>query len=108
MKLDSKSTIILLVLLIVICETLAQTCLKRSDQQAVYFVIALFLYGLVCYLLVACYFNQGGMGQVNLMWSSISIISVITVGYLVFGESIDANKLLAIGFAGAAVYFANS
>lgn len=107
MKLDSKSTIILAVLLIVLCETLAQTCLKRSEQQSLYFFIALFLYAVVCYLLVVCYFNNGRLGQVNLMWSSLSIISVITVGYFLFDESIDLNKLMAIAMAIGAVYFAN-
>jgi multidrug transporter EmrE-like cation transporter len=107
MKLDSKSTIILAVLLIVLCETLAQACLKQSEKQSIFFIIALFLYAVVCYLLVVCYFNNGRLGQVNLIWSSLSIISVITVGYFLFDESIDLNKLMAISLAIGAVYFVN-
>jgi len=107
MKLDSKSTVIVAVLLIVVCETLAQACLKKSDQQSLFFIIALFLYAVVCYLLVICYFNDGHLGQVNLIWSGFSIIAVITVGYLLFDEILDANKLLAVAFAIGAIYFAN-
>jgi multidrug transporter EmrE-like cation transporter len=107
MKLDSKSTIILAVLLIVLCETLAQACLKQSEKQSIFFIIALFLYAIVCYLLVICYFNNGHLGQVNLLWSSFSIISVIAVGYLLFDETIDTNKLMAISLAVGAIYFAN-
>jgi drug/metabolite transporter (DMT)-like permease len=102
-----SSTIILTIIVIVACETIAQSCLKQSEKQSVYFFIAMVLYGVICYLLYICYTYRGKLGQVNLLWSSFSIISVILAGYFLYGESINGNRIMAIIFAVAAIYFAN-
>jgi len=99
-------TIILIILIIVICEMTAQSCIKQSEQQSVLFFIAIVLYATICYLLFLCYMNRGKLGQVNMMWSSVSIVSGILVGYLLFGESVDANRMIAVILAIGAVYFA--
>lgn len=100
------STVILIIMLIVICEMTAQSCIKQSEQQSVLFFIAIVLYATICYLLFLCYMNRGKLGQVNMMWSSVSIVSGILVGYFIFGESVTMNRMIAIVLAIGAVYFA--
>jgi len=100
------STVILIIMLIVICEMAAQSCIKQSEQQSVLFFIAIVLYATICYLLFLCYMNRGKLGQVNMMWSSVSIVSGILVGYFIFGESVTMNRMIAIVLAIGAVYFA--
>jgi multidrug transporter EmrE-like cation transporter len=100
------STVVLIIMLIVICEMTAQSCIKQSEQQSVLFFIAIVLYATICYLLFLCYMNRGKLGQVNMMWSSISIVSGILVGYFIFGESVSMNRIIAISLAIGAVYFA--
>ena len=99
-------TVILIIMIIVIFEMTAQSCIKQSEQQTVLFFIAIVLYATICYLLFLCYLNRGKLGQINMMWSSISIVSGILVGYFVFGESVTMNRLVAIMLAIGAVYFA--
>lgn len=100
------STVILIIMIIVICEMTAQSCIKQSDKTYILFFIAIILYTTICYLLFLCYMNRGKLGQINMMWSSISIISGIIVGYFIFGESVNMNRIIAIILAIGAVYFA--
>jgi len=99
-------TVILIIMIIVIFEMTAQSCIKQSEQQYILFFIAIVLYATICYLLLLCYMNHGKLGQINMMWSSVSIISGILVGYFIFGESVTMNRLIAIALAIGAVYFA--
>lgn len=99
-------TVILIIMIIVVCEMTAQSCIKQSDQQSVLFFIAIVLYATICYLLFLCYMNRGKLGQINMMWSSVSIVSGILVGYFIFGESVSMNRMIAIALAIGAVYFA--
>lgn len=105
---NSQTVLMFSIVSIVICETIAQTCLKKSETHQMYVVIAVLLYAFICYLLLVCYRNKGYMGQVNMMWNLMSIISVISVGYLLFNESISINKLIAVALSIGAIYFANS
>jgi multidrug transporter EmrE-like cation transporter len=56
--------------------------------------------GLVFYLLgclpVAFLFTRMQFGTVFIAWEAVTIVLAMTVGYLVFGEAITQNKVVAL------------
>lgn len=104
-----KNIILYSILLISVFESFGQYCLKQYEKNNLfsYFVLGTMAYFIVCCLLCVCYKNHANIGNVNLMWSCLSIITVITVGYLFLNEKIEKNNIFAICFALLAIYFAN-
>lgn len=108
---SSKHIIIYAVILITLFEATAQLCFKKFEINKApsycYFLFGLTLYLLVCGLLCYCYKNKGRLGSVNLMWSCMSIVFVIIVGYVFLEEKLKLHDFAAIFFALLAIYFAN-
>ena len=88
--------LIIFILLIVICETAAISCVKKYhlDGNVSYFVGAIILYGMVCYLLDKS-FNYSTMGITNVVWSGISILAVAIAGVLFFREKVHLHDVIA-------------
>lgn len=105
----SKIVVLLSIVFITISEAIAQVCIKTSHSNNMPYLLyfGIMFYGIVCILLMNCYKNGYKMGQVNLIWSCISIVSIISVGYFVFNEKIYAHDIMAIILAISAIYFAN-
>ena len=103
--------VIYAVVLITIFEAIAQLCLKKFQKgnptNYVYFLLGMLFYMAVCGLLCVCYSHKGHLGRVNLMWSCMSIVFVIIVGYVFLQEKIKMHDFAAIFFALLAIYFAN-
>lgn len=103
--------VIYAIILITIFESTGQLCLakfKPTDTYSYfYFLFGILFYMLVCGLLCYCYKNKGHLGSVNLMWSCMSIIFVIIVGYIFLQEKLKTHDFIAIFFALLAIYFAN-
>lgn len=103
--------IIYAIILITIFEATGQLCLKKfrpTDTKSYsYFLFGILFYMLVCGLLCYCYKHKGHLGKVNLMWSCMSIIFVIIVGYVFLQEKLKTHDFVAIFFALLAIYFAN-
>ena len=93
-----SNTILTYILIIVIAEGIAQTCLKKysESKKMIYFLTGLICYGLVSLFLCESYNVQGGMGIVNLIWSALSIITSFTIGILFFKEVIHFHDIIAI------------
>jgi len=93
-----NNTILIYILVIVIAEGIAQTCLKNysESKRFVYFIGGLIFYGLVAWVLCQSYNIKGGVGIVNLIWSALSIISSFTIGILFFKEVIHFHDIIAI------------
>jgi multidrug transporter EmrE-like cation transporter len=91
------SMILLLILFIVICESISQCLLKKfyMCKYIPYFIGAMVLYGIICYLLVRTYEFED-LGLVNALWSAASVIAVILVGKFVFHEKNDYWQYLGI------------
>ncbi len=86
----NSSFLLVIIVLISVCELLGQSCLKYfnlNKDKPHYYALALLFYSMVCYLLVKSY-QYKGMGIVNMIWSGISILVVLTGGYLIFGEEV--------------------
>lgn len=83
------------VLLIVMLETLAMTCFKRSIDNNAFFALGVLFYAAVGYLLRTT-MNGNGMAMTNALWSGISVMATTIVGILLFKETIHLHDLGAI------------
>ena len=83
------------VLLIVLLETLAMSCFKRSIDNSAFFAVGVLFYAAVGYLLRLT-MNTSGMAMTNALWSGMSVMATTTVGILLFKESIHFHDLFAI------------
>ena len=83
------------VLLIVMLETLAMSCFKRSIDNSAFFAVGVLFYAAVGYMLRLT-MNTSGMAMTNALWSGMSVMATTTVGILLFKESIHFHDVLAI------------
>jgi multidrug transporter EmrE-like cation transporter len=83
------------VLLIVMLETLAMSCFKRSIDNSAFFAVGVLFYAAVGYLLRLT-MNTSGMAMTNALWSGMSVMATTTVGIMLFKESIHFHDLFAI------------
>lgn len=97
-----------LVITISILEICGQTCIRkyREDGHIQFIILGIILYLIVVALLFHSY-RYHGMGIINLLWSCLSIIMAIIVGYFVFNEAFNHYMAMAVVFAVSAIVFAN-
>lgn len=100
-----KSTffwIVLYVFIIVVFETTAMTCFKKSLQDWRYFLLGVLFYTGVGGLLVQT-FKLTGMAMTNALWSGLSVMATTTVGVLYFKEKLHMHDFFAIAMIGGGV-----
>lgn len=106
-----EKIIIFAIIFICLFEASAQVCLKKFDSNNkntyFYFIIGAILYFFVVNLLCYCYTQKGRVSNVNIMWSSMSIIIVIIFAFIFLKENVNKYQIIAIVFALLAIYFAN-
>ena len=92
-----SNLLLIYILLIVIFEIVAQSCLKEYSQSSNYgfFYAGIFLYAGVGWLLCQTYNNKGSLGNVNLIWSALSLIVSTSVGILLFKEKFHTHDITA-------------
>lgn len=83
------------VLLIVMLETLAMSCFKRSVDNNAFFALGVLFYAAVGYLLRST-MNGTGMAMTNALWSGLSVLATTVVGIMLFKETIHMHDLGAI------------
>jgi small multidrug resistance pump/multidrug resistance protein EbrA len=83
------------VLLIVMLETLAMTCFKKSIDSNAFFAVGVLFYAAVGYLLRLT-MNASGMAMTNALWSGFSIVATTVVGIMLFKESLHLHDYFAI------------
>ncbi len=83
------------VLLIVMLETLAMSCFKRSIDNNAFFALGVLFYAAVGYLLRST-MNGTGMAMTNALWSGLSVMATTIVGIMLFKETIHLHDLGAI------------
>lgn len=83
------------VLLIVMLETLAMSCFKRSIDNNAFFALGVLFYAAVGYLLRST-MNGSGMAMTNALWSGMSVMATTIVGIMLFKETIHLHDLGAI------------
>jgi len=95
-----STTLLIIILLISISECLGQSCLKtlynEPKKYHLYFTAVIF-YSIVCYLLFLSY-SYKGMGLVNVLWSGLSILIILSTGALFFNETITKLDMVGVIF----------
>jgi drug/metabolite transporter (DMT)-like permease len=96
---------IILILLIVLFESIAQYHIKKSKTThgLLFLAIGMLSYSIVCLLLKKCY-DFNGMGITNFVWSVVSIISMLTIGNIVFGEKLTKYDFIGILLSVSGLY----
>lgn len=90
--------LLLIILLISASECIGQSCLKKFFQEPDkihLFIIAILFYSLICYLLVLSY-KYKGIGLVNVIWSGISVLLMVSIGVIMFHEKITNLDIIGI------------
>jgi len=90
------------VLLIVMLETIAMSCFKRSIDSTAWFAVGVLFYAIVGFLLRAT-FNSTGMAMTNALWSGLSVVATTVVGTLLFKEMLHLHDFLAIAMIAGGV-----
>jgi small multidrug resistance pump len=90
------------VLLIVMMETMAMSCFKRSTDSTAWFAVGVLFYAMVGYLLRLT-FNSTGMAMTNALWSGLSVVATTVVGTMLFKEVLHIHDLLAIAMIAGGV-----
>ena len=90
------------VLLIVMLETMAMGCFKRSIDSNAFFAVGVLFYAAVGYLLRLT-MNESGMAMTNALWSGMSVFATTVVGILLFKEVLhlheyDGGRLVTMTF----------
>lgn len=83
------------VLLIVMLETTAMSCFKRSVDNSAFFALGVLFYAAVGYLLRMT-MNDTGMAMTNALWSGLSVLATSIVGVMLFKEVIHIHDMFAI------------
>lgn len=96
-KKDTSIIIGIIILFIVCCEAIAQCCIKHCNltKKIEFYILGVFFYSLVCYGLYNLYAYKD-MGIINLIWSCLSIITIIVVGIVFFHETINIYDIIGI------------
>jgi len=90
------------VLLIVMLETMAMSCFKKSVDSNAFFAVGVLFYAAVGYLLRLT-MNATGMAMTNALWSGFSIVATTIVGILLFKETLHYHDYFAIGLVATGV-----
>lgn len=83
------------VLLIVLLETSAMSCFKKSIDSNAFFALGVLFYAIVGYLLRLT-MNGTGMAMTNALWSGFSVMATTFVGILMFKEMLHLHDYFAI------------
>lgn len=87
-----------LIILIAIAECVGQSCLRsfyNNPNRIGLVLLGVLFYSIVCVLLVMSY-KYKGMGLVNVLWSGLSVLVIVSTGMLFFNEKITRLDWLGI------------
>jgi small multidrug resistance pump len=90
------------VLLIVMMETMAMSCFKRSVESNAWFAVGVLFYAMVGFLLRTT-FNSTGMAMTNALWSGLSVVATTVVGTMLFKEVLHLHDFFAIAMIAGGV-----
>ena len=97
-----ENRIIGYILLIVLFETIAMSCFKKSNEFIGFFYGGIFFYAVVGYLLCQT-FKLKGIGITNAVWSALSVLATSFVGVFIFKEVLHIHDYIAIGLIASGV-----
>ena len=88
-----------IVLMISLCEAVGQSITFLAHKKSVfaYLLIAWFFYLAVVYFLYQAY-KYKGVGFVNILWSGITTLLMVCIGYFFFNERFSKFEWIGAGF----------
>jgi multidrug transporter EmrE-like cation transporter len=95
---------ILIVIALAITEAIGQNLLKNSSDFDYKVLFGLSIYIIIGYLLHYSY-QRFPLSKINVMWSSLSIITATILGYSLYNESLNKNAIFSVIFALLSIYF---
>jgi multidrug transporter EmrE-like cation transporter len=97
-------TMLIIVLAIVLCESVAMSCVKNYNitHSSNYIVFAILAYAAVCFFLNKS-LNYNGIAKVNVLWSGLSVLASTLLGVLYFKEVLHGHDYLAMAMIAAGV-----
>ena len=99
---SSIPRLVFYVILIVLMETLAMSCFKKSLSDSRFFVLGILFYTGVGYLLCQTY-HQSGIAMTNALWSGLSVLATTIVGVILFKEVLHLHDYFAIAMISGGV-----
>lgn len=80
-------------------EAFAQSSVQWAHryQSTWHFLLALMCYAVVCFFLYVAY-NYQGVGIVNALWSGMTIVMMLAIGYFVFEERLTRWEWVGVAF----------
>jgi multidrug transporter EmrE-like cation transporter len=94
--------IVFYVLLIVMLETIAMSCFKRSLSDSRFFLAGMLFYAGVGFMLCQTY-QYTGMAMTNALWSGLSVVATTAVGVMMFKEVLHVHDFIAVAMIGGGV-----
>ena len=91
--------LLLIILAIAMMEAVAQYFIRRYHEipYTAYYILGVIFYAVVAYLLQKTY-HYSTMGMSQVLWSGMSVITILMVGSFAFGEHIEYNEWVGILF----------
>ena len=95
---SQKYLLLSLIILIALAECIGQSCLRsfyNDPSKTGLVLLGVVFYSIVCVLLVMSY-KYKGMGLVNVLWSGLSVLVIVSTGMLFFNEKVTRLDWLGI------------
>ena len=91
-------SIILYTALLAGFETISMTALTQysKDKNILYLLLGIIIYGLIIPFLVIISLNFEGIGTVNFLWNIITTVSMIVIGYYIFGDKVNHLHFISL------------
>lgn len=92
-----KSMLWVFIIIVAIAEALGQSSLAlgRKSGNSIWLLGGMLCYAVVAYGLYMSY-KYKGVGIVNALWSSISIVLMLAIGYFYFNERLAAMEWVGV------------
>jgi len=93
--------ILIYVVFMVVFETMAHHSFKKCHihGHTYQFAIGVLFYACVGFCLIRAYqYEYKSMGMINVIWSSLSVLSILLIGYFYWGEDIKYMEILGAVF----------
>lgn len=101
-----NKTLLSIIVLIAISECIGQSCLRRlfeDPSKTHLYITAVIFYSIICYLLFLSY-RYKGMGLINVLWSGISVLVIVSTGVILFNEKITKLDIFGIFLILSGIY----
>lgn len=99
-------TLIFIVILIILSEAIAQSCIKKYNLEKNYNYLIVGCIFYLCVILLLCKsYNYDGMYDINIYWSIGSILTILLFDIIFFHATFKKEDLIGLFFCVIGIYF---